>query len=448
MAPDRTYGLVPALTRRRALLLAAGAAASALVPARAKAQGRVKPLRRIVDLGPGGVITPGSAGDLRFHDNRRHLRETGTTWVRLWADWPSLQPDPAIAIDDLANPGAFRLQGLDEQIAAACEDGLQVLLMPYRFPVWANGTAELAAVRNTDAEAAFDAPDRMSAATWRRYEAAGRDPRRYNPSRRALEFRIPDEGVGDGTAWAGFLEFLYARYHPQTGVPGRMVHGLELVNEPNFQLWPQRGPAPGEDPFATGPLTVQHTMAQFMAGAQAVAARQGDVTMIFAPSTADSEVLGRTVTPFLEFSAALLDALDALGYVPSPQEAWAHHNYTDLERRLEDTGTQKLRAILKDRWLGYVDGADPTVFLTEGGVRLTRMRDYYPAEDPLEAQARSIALAGERHARDDGPGEGVAMLAQYTLYADPRFDTGLLDPWPSTQVRPSYGAWAAIPSRP
>jgi hypothetical protein len=170
--------------------------------------------------------------------------------------------------------------------------------------------------------------------------------------------------------------------------------------------------------------------------------------MLFAPSTADSEVLGRTVTPHLEFAAALLDALDAIGYHPSPQQAWAHHNYTDLERRSEATQTQLLRAVLKDRWWGYIDRADPTVFLTEGGVRLSRMRDYYPDEDPLEAQARSIALAGERHARDDGPGEGVAMLAQYTLYADPRFDTGLLDPWPSTRRRPSYDAWAALPSHP
>jgi hypothetical protein len=377
----------------------------------------MRTLRRIVDLGPGAIIHPGSSGDLRFHDNRAHLAATRTGWVRMWADWPSLQPDGSIAIDDPANPGLFRLQAMDEQIAAACADGLRVLLMPYRFPVWANGTAALAAVRNTDAEVSESAPDRISAAAWQRYVASGRDPARYNPSRRALEFRIPDEGVGDGTAWAGFLEFLYARYHLGQEASGRFVHGFELVNEPNFQLWPQRAPSPTDDPFATGPLTVQHTMAQFMAGAQAVAARHGDTTMLFAPSTADSEVLGRTVT-------------------------------TDLERRSEATQTQLLRAVLKDRWWGYVDGADPTVFLTEGGVRLTRMQAYYPDEDPLEAQARSIALAGERHARDDGPGEGVAMLAQYTLYADPRFDTGLLDPWPSTRRRPSYDAWAMLPSHP
>ncbi len=406
----------------------------------------MRTLRRIVDVGPGGVIHPGSPGDLRFHDNLAHLVETRTGWVRLWADWPSLQPDGAIPVDDPANPGFFRLQALDEQIAAACAAGVRVVLMPYRFPVWANGTAELAAVRNTDAEISFATPDRISAPVWARYLAAGRDPKRYNPSRRALEFRIPDEGVGDGTAWARFLEFLYARYHLGQEASGRFVHGFELVNEPNFQLWPQRAPSPTEDPFATGPLTVQHTMAQYMAGAQAVAARHGDTTMLFAPSTADSEVIGRTVTPHLEFAAALLDALDALGYHPSPQQAWAHHNYTDLERRSEDTQTQRLRAVLKGRWEGYIDGVEPTVFLTEGGVRLTRMRDYYPEEDPLEAQARSIALGGERHARDDGPGEGVAMFAQYTIHSDPRFDTGLLDPWPSHRRRPSYAAWAALPS--
>jgi hypothetical protein len=402
-------------------------------------------LRRIIDLGPGGVIYPGSAHDYRFHDNRRYLAETGTTWVRFWADWPSLQPHAGFAVDDPANPGFTRLQALDEQIAAACEDGVRVILMPYRFPAWANGTEDLARQRNTDVEASFDFADRISPSVWRRYVATGRDPARYNPSRRGLEFRIPPEGVGGGTAWAEFLDFLYARYHLGLADSGRCVHGFELVNEPNWQLWPQRAPSPTDDPFTLGPLTVQHTVTQYMATAQAVAERHGDTTLLLAPSTADSETVGRTVTRFDEFSAALLDAFDVIGYRPGPRQAWAHHNYIDLERRLEDTYTQRLRTLLRDRWTGYTEGEPPTVFITEGGARVSRMRAYHPGEDPLQAQARSLRDGWERHYRDDGAGAGVAMLAQYQTYADPRFDCGLLDPWPSTARRPSYAVWASLP---
>jgi hypothetical protein len=402
-------------------------------------------LRRIIDFGPGSGVYPGSANDYRFHDNRAHVRATNTPWIRLWADWPSLQPVREIAIDDPANPGASWLQALDEQIAAACADGVRVLLVAYRFPAWANETEELVGARNTDAEVSFAFADRISRAAWRRYEQAGRDPSRFNPSRRGLDFRVPPAGVGPDSDWSRFFEFLYTRYHAGLADTGRCVYGFDLVNEPNFQLWPQRAPSATNDPFATAPLIVQHTLAQLLATAQAVADRHGDTTLMLAPSTADSEIVGRTVTQFDEFAAAVLDALDVLGHRPGPMQAWAHHNYTDLERRAEESYTQRLRAVLRDRWTGFAEGTPPTVFITEGGVRLGKMRDYYPTEDVLEAQARSMREGWERHQRDDGPGEGVAMLAQYQTYSDPRFDAGLLDPWPSGRPRPIHDVWAALP---
>jgi hypothetical protein len=402
-------------------------------------------LRRIIDFGPGSGVHPGSSNDYRFHDNRAHVAATKTPWIRLWADWPSLQPDAGIAVDDLANPGLPWLQALDEQIAAANADGVRVMLALFRFPPWANGTAELAAARNTDAEVSFAYPDRTLSAAWRRYVAAGRDPARFNPNRRELELRIPPDGVGPGSAWSRFFEFLYARYHAQTADPARRVHGFELANEPNYQLWPQRAPSPTADEFAKGPLIVQHPVAQLMVAAQEVASRHGDTTLLLAPSTADSERVSRIVTQFDELAGALLDALDALGHRPGPQMAWAHHNYSDLERRWDTTYTQRLRDVLRGRWTGFAEGEPPTVFITEGGARLGKMREYYAGEDPREAQARSMREGWERHVRDDGPGAGVAMLAQYQTYSDPRFDTGLLDPWPSTRRRPVYDAWAALP---
>jgi hypothetical protein len=403
-------------------------------------------LRRIIDFGPGSGVYPGSPNDYRFHDNRAHVVATNTPWIRLWADWPSMQPMRNVAIDDPANPGAPWLQAVDEQIAAACADGVRVLLCAYRFPAWANDTEALVAARNTDAEVSFGFADRISGAAWRRYVRNGRDPSRFNPSRRGLDFRVPPAGVGPDSDWSRFFAFLYARYHAGLADTGRCVYGFELVNEPNFQLWPQRAPSETSDPFAaTSPLIVQHTVAQLMATAQAVADRFGDTTLLLAPSTADSEIRGRTVTGFDEFAAALLDALDAIGHRPGPMQGYAHHNYTDLERRWDQTYVQQLRAVLGDRWTGFAEGTPPTVFITEGGVRLGKMRDYYPTEDPLEAQARSMREGWDRHVRDDGPGEGVAMLAQYQTYSDPRFDAGLLDPWPSGQRRPIYDVWAGLP---
>ncbi len=58
-----------------------------------------------------------------------------------------------------------------------------------------------------------------------------------------------------------------------------------------------------------------------------------------------------------------------------------------------------------------------------------------------------MRLALERFGTDEGPGAGVGMLAQYQTYSDPRFDTGLLEPWPSTTRRPVFDVWAAAPSR-
>jgi len=406
-------------------------------------------LRKIVDIGPGGVIYPGHAQDYRYHSNRDFLRETGTRWIRMWADWPSLQPSAAYAPNDTRSPGYFRLQALDEQIAAACADGLKVILMPYRIPTWANGTADVAARRNSDAEVSFGYADRMSAAAWNRYVTNGRDPSVYSPSRRALEYRLPTDGFGPTSRWARFFDFLYRRYHAGQKSSGRWVETFELVNEPNYQLWPQRAPSTTTDRFALGPLTIQRHVSQMLRTAQAVSARYGHSAMMLAPSCSDSAPsTTRTVTGFVEFTDALLTQLAPDRYQPHSRQAWSHHNYLDFEAR-RSTNVQTLRSQLAGRWTGYAEGGVPTVFITEGGARIGRMKSLYgTTEDPLQAQAKSVTDAWAIHSNDaaDG-GAGVASLTQYLLYADPNFDCGLLEPFPSTVKRPSYAAWQALPGR-
>jgi hypothetical protein len=435
------------LTRRTLLGSTAAVGAAAALGARVPRAHAAAGLTRIVDLGAGATVHPGSANDLRVGDNRALLSESGTAWVRLWADWPRLQPDPAFAPGDPAGPGAPYLAALDEQIAVANEDGLRVALQFYRFPTWANGTEALAAVAGTDAEISHAYADRIAPAAWARYVAEGRNPAVYTPSRRALDLAIPLEGCGPGSAWAGMFAFLHERYRPDR-VSGPRVDAFELVNEPNFQLWPQRAPSATSDPFALGALTVQRTIAQMMAAARGVSAAAGHPAFLLAPSFADSDQGGRTVTHYDELTPPLLDELAATGAVVGPNEAWSHHDYTDVEGRVELTKTQVLRSLLAGRWTGMADAGGPVVMLTEGGARLSRMRALYPAEDPRAAQAASIALALERHALPDGPGAGVAMFAQYTIHAEPGFDSGLLEPWPSGVRRPSFAAWSAGPRNP
>jgi hypothetical protein len=381
-------------------------------------------LTKLIDIGPGGVIHPGSAQDLRYAGNARYFADTRTPWIRMWADWPTLQPHPGFAPSDPRSPGYWRVQALDAQIALARARGLKVLLMPYRFPTWVNGTSQLAARRNDDTEIAFRRDERMSAKEWDTYVRAGRDAHRYNPRRRALEYMLPEDPYGPDSRWARFFVFLYGRY-------GGEVDGFELVNEPNLQLWPQPG--------------IERHVARLLATAQRVSGSFGHAAMLYAPSISDDDAAtGPLHTRYDDFVPALLDACDDLGYVPHARQAWSHHNYTDVEKRLTRTRTQRIRALLAGRWTGYGGSAAPIVFVTEGGARLDAMPALYPGEEPRLAQARCIREAWTRH-RDTPAGAGVAMLAQYLLYADPNFDCGLLDAYPSTEERPAYAAWKAFP---
>jgi hypothetical protein len=285
-------------------------------------------IQKLIDIGPGGVIAPGSAQDYRFHSNPTYFADTRTRWIRMWADWPSLQPDGALPIDDPANPGRASLLALDEQISRANADGLSVILMPYRYPAWANGTAAVAAVRGSDAEVSFQYWDRMADAAWLRYLGSGRQALVYDPRRAALEYRLPDEGHGPQSAWAGFFGFLYDRYGD-----GR-VKAFELVNEPNLQLWPQQAPPLTGSPFASTAPSAARAVADILITAQAISAAHDHSVLLLAPSLSDiDQGAGRRSTAFADFAVQLLDALAASGYRAHARQGWSHHNYADVEHR-------------------------------------------------------------------------------------------------------------------
>jgi hypothetical protein len=354
--------------------------------------GRGDELARGVALGPGGI------GDQqRYWANRRRFTETGTPWVRLWAEWPKLQPRAD-------RPPDFRR--LDAEIAAARADGRRVMLTAWRFPGWANGTEGL----TPEQDAAFELVDRL---------AADGDPLR----RKGLTFRLPTE-LGADSPFANWIAAL----------AGRGVDALEIVNEPNHQNWPQRGMA--------------EAVARMIATARTVLDGAGEgAPLLLAPATADRHGSSPVDTDHVEFARALLDELDAIGFRPDARTAWSHHNYGDVE----SDGVERIAALafeLRGRWSGW-PGDDPNVpgiLVTESGARLNVIaRDLGIADDALvrQRQAALIARAYDR-LRTAPEGAAVGLVVQYLFVTDVNYDSGLceLDGRP----RPAYDAWADLPT--
>lgn len=401
-------------------------------------------LRRMVALGPAGIIFPGGAQDLRANENQRFFRETATRWVRMWADWPSLAPTRD-QID------ATRLAALDGQIAQARRGGLRVILTLYRFPTWANGTAEL-----TQGQLAATMPDRRTAG-------------QSDLQAKSLLFRYPDDVSPDGD-WGRFVDLLAARYsraNPARPSLEAAVDVLELANEPNLQWWPQMGPSatPG-DPFAAGPVIVDQVVARMFASAQTIVTRYGGEPMLAGPGCADIIDTNRLRTGYASLAARLLAGLAPTGFVPGPRFAWTHHNYSDVTFDLgpgstaPDAGTDPTRQLnrtadmrrrLVGAWAGWPSGSstDPGVLVTEGGVTLRNIELRWGIPDPAAQRAKQADLLRRNWARMSAgaEGAGVGMVCNYLWYTDPNFDSGLCDTVEAGgATRAAYDAWAALPS--
>jgi hypothetical protein len=405
-------------------------------------------LRRMVVLGPIGTIQPGSSHDYRQAGNRRFFAETGTRWVRMWADWPTLMPDasgfaPAI------------IDSLDEQIALARRDGLRIVLTLYRFPTWANGTAGL-----TPDELASTMPDRKAS-------AAASDA-----SAKSLLFRYPTD-VSPGSAWGGFVDRIASRYSAGNASRPSLdatIDVLEIANEPNLQWWPQQGASATGDPYGPGPLVVHDVLVRMFATAKTIVARYGNEPMLGGPATADSVGDTRLRTGYGTLSDRLLPALAAAGFSAGSRFAWTHHNYTDVTfdqgagTTAPDAGstprTTSFAADMRARliaggWAGWpaANPADPGIMLTEGGVTIQSIRSTtrwnIPDSDPArqrQKQAELIRRAWDRMA-STADGAGIAVASNYLWYTDPNFDSGLCDTLAAGgATRPAYTTWGGLPS--
>jgi hypothetical protein len=392
-------------------------------------------LRKAIALGPAGGIWPGSSQDIRYGTNRRWLKDTKTRWVRMWADWPSLEPAPG-QLD------GFRLSALDAQVDAARADGLRIILTLYRFPTWANGTDALSA-----AELEATMPDRRRAT----------DP---DSRARSLLFRYPGD-VSEAGPFGRFVELLMRRY------AGR-IHVLELCNEPNHQWWPQQAPSTTGDPYATSTITIHEVVADIFVTAQRIQARVGSSAPLLAgPGLSDITDNNRLRTGYHSFTERLLPRLAALGFTGGPRFVYTHHNYTDVTYDQGPNSTSPdasttptrftnraadVRRRLVGRWSGWPNGnaADPHLMLTEGGVTLPNIALRWGITDPRDQQRKQGELLKrnwDRMLSSSGDGVGIAMLSQYLFHTDPNFDSGLCETAEAGgATRAAYGTWKSLPS--
>jgi len=449
------------LMSRRTLLGAAGAAALAGAGARMAAPRSVlaqapasatATVRKCVSMGP--INTPdGDDQDLRAHGNLDLLTSTGTRWVKLFVRWDQVQPLPPSSVpwdrldDPVANPGQPFLAALEAQVelARSQKPAIGVVVMPWLFPKWANGTGHL--VDGIPGDLDFFPQDRMKAEA----VAAG-DP---EATAKKLVYRVPDaEQLAPGGHWGRWIDFLYRRL---------LRHGegvaIEVANEPNIQWWPQRDPAPGEDPFAQGGLASPRAAARMIATAQEIGDRHCNRILLAGPGTwdgpqGDPEIVrdSRLYTDYATFTAALLDELDKIDFAARSRFVWTQHNYMDVLFRHGSPGAPRNRAahtrsLLVGRWSGWpqLNGEKeaPGVWLTEGGADL---RAKAVGGDPL-VQASLVRRNWNRMATGDADGDGMGMVTNYLGYSESHYDTGMRNPLElGGAPRPLEQTWAELPS--
>jgi hypothetical protein len=349
----------------------------------------------------------GDVEDLRVNGNLEKLLALRTRWVRIWIRWDKAQlyPPafvPMTALDGPVNDAAvcgsgcgFRyIQAIDEQIALARAAGLGVILTTWFFPRWANDTA--------DKPADWAREDRGSPTT---------PLERLKP----LEWRIPSGQLGTAGHYGRWLAWLMDRY---SGYGHNLV--LEIVNEPNGQLWPQQGPSATGDPYGPGELTVGSHVAEMIATARSLSAERGHRIQVAAPALSDRARPNDRLFTTLETAVPeTLAALDGLGFEPTPTFIWTHHNYSDIERDVASpTRAEFVRELLRGRWRGRGGPGDPRIWLTEGGARL--------GSGEVSDLSRQAELLGASWARMSGA-PGIELFSNYLMYADPVANSGLCE---------------------
>jgi hypothetical protein len=375
-------------------------------------------------------------------------------WVRIWVDWPSLMPQQGmfnstyVAFIDGQIRAAKRLNVNPDKTGVPRTPA--VMLSVWRTPAWASGAVN-------DAASLYDRRARPTAA----------EP---SPEIKGLEYAYPAD-VSMTSWWAFMISILVDRYHPLNRPLGdAWIDALEIMNEPNLQWWPQREPstAPGDDKYDddSTPLRAHRWAAKMIQTAREITRTRSNAPLIVVPAVSDIKGSNRRRTDYMEFTHAVLDRLDDLGFVADQHVAWSVHNYGDVTYNLGRNGAQtavnqyqeplvnraaRVRQILVNRgWRGWPAAGDPYVMITEGGAPTGDMKTKYGAVTVDESEgaqqylvARNIQRMKTDGANTDGRGIGLLMTYMWFGSIDERYDTGLYKH--GGGFRPIFATWANFP---
>ena len=357
-------------------------------------------IQELISLGgPGWAMEDRHANDLRYYNNAQVIQQAGFKYVKFWVSWADLQPTYSppsrdASWDDLnkAKPMFDRalgrtapaLQRLDDQIRLANDLGKFVILGIYQaYPTWSNGAGGSEFGTGKPAEARIpSAADMDSPWAWlishllARYRAGAP----VNP--RTGDLNDPRGGPhaprpGENTSG----------YDPYMGNSrGAFAQALEVVNEPNFELWPQGS-------------ANWNRIAQMMRTAAELSVQWGQrapsnpnfIKAIWGPALSDSDSTNVKQTSAVDYAEELLALL--IGWNPLPHVRWTHHIYNDIE--YEQTAYAQAVAN-RLRAYDWLEGDNSEVWITEGGYRL---RNTYPSDDAATrsqdqaVQYKKVALA-------------------------------------------------------
>jgi hypothetical protein len=363
---------------------------------------------------------------------------TGTRWIKFWVSWSQLQglyARPRTMAESWAQLGAgvpgtpgLGLRVLDEQVAAANEDGVKVLLcLQHDTPEWAG---------RLPGDPQLVPPPRHNVAQRLPRESGLESPYGWFVAHMCARYRrqAPANISGPRVPVSGELEL--SGLDPGSGNPsGAFVDAIEIGNEPNLMAWP----------LDQAPLRA----AEMLRTADQWSARLKG-PMVLGPSTSDTGGAPGLRIDYLDFTRAVLREL--AGWVPRGHVAWSHHNYSDMARGTTERLGRVREALEAAGW------HDKAIWLTEGGYDTTpHGRPQTVVTDAQRRkQARVIAEGYRRAAAFSAAAEREGRIgvlptfAQHVIHDQGTptntFKSGLRDdfhfdpPTPGAR-RPAWFAW-------
>lgn len=447
--------------------------------------------------------------------------ETGTKVLRIWADWYALQlnqpyefNDPCLQALD-RNIQAARNPG-------AGQDSLTIILTIRGFPAWTTGFGMRHPQTNrwvmfdddnsAEARAAFvgsfPAGDPQTRAA-RIFDAAHTDRGVGRTGLALSQLRWPgsyEDAAADGVStngsnartdllqagspWYRFVELLARRYHPDPAVRGQLPAGyptgpsaeypafdpsraappalpvsdnvfidvLEVVNEPNIEIWPQTNPSGS---YQIAPRMTAEMIRSTKAIESAVNG-SGAKLYFAAPATSDGwyrqgfhkassprparEYETRFRSSYDQFIKRIAISLKA-NFDAGENFIFSHHNYRDIEfRRRGSPGRRSAGATTNGaawvlqfmrgrsvlvrsgsgrnrvtfRWRGWPTSTGARLILTEGGAREGEYdADKGSQSDHLRRAFQYVRDSATRASGSKDGSYGIVLFANFLTWKDP-----------------------------